>query len=161
MGDVVKQNDWSRREFLGTSAAAGASLAASTVRPLPRAFLNLVAGAPGDTVRFGMIGIGMQGSGLLANAITLPGVECAAAADLYTGRLVLAREIVRPDLPATRRYQDLLDNKDIDCIVAAVPDHWHKQVVGAPVAPGNATTGEKPGPATLPAGAALVAARNL
>ena len=34
-----------------------------------------------------------------------------------------------PILPTTRRYQELLDRKDIDCIVAAVPDHWHKRVV--------------------------------
>ena len=32
-----------------------------------------------DRVRFGMIGVGMQGSGLLARSIALPGVECAAA----------------------------------------------------------------------------------
>jgi predicted dehydrogenase len=34
-----------------------------------------------------------------------------------------------PNLPTTRRYQELLDRKDIDCIVAAVPDHWHMRVV--------------------------------
>ena len=38
-----------------------------------------------EKVRFGIIGIGMQGSGLLTNAIQLPGVECVAAADLYDG----------------------------------------------------------------------------
>jgi predicted dehydrogenase len=34
-----------------------------------------------------------------------------------------------PNLSTTRSYQELLDNKEIDCIVAAVPDHWHKRVV--------------------------------
>jgi len=34
-----------------------------------------------------------------------------------------------PKLFTTRKYQELLDNKEIDCIVAAVPDHWHKRVV--------------------------------
>ncbi len=77
-----------------------------------------------------MIGIGMQGSGLLGTAITLPGVECVAAADLYDGRHTLAKEITgNPKLPTTRHYQELLDRKDIDCIVAAVPDHWHMRVV--------------------------------
>jgi predicted dehydrogenase len=99
--------------------------AASTVLLAPQAMA-----AAGERVRFGMIGIGMQGSGLLGTAITLPGVECVAAADLYDGRHTLAREITgNPNLPATRHYRELLERKDIDCIVAAVPDHWHMRVV--------------------------------
>src|SRR5207249_1561704 len=97
-----------------------------------------------DRVRFGMIGVGMQGSGLLSESIRLPGVECAAACDLYDGRHTLAREIVRADLPVTRRYQTLLDDKNIDCIVAAVPDHWHKQVVVDAVSAGKDIYCEKP-----------------
>ncbi len=135
----MKRNGYSRREFLGMgAAAAGASL-------LKIPSLSIApAVPPSDRVRFGMIGVGMQGSGLLANAITLPGVECAAACDLYDGRHTLAREIVRPDLPVTRRYQELLNNKDIDCIVAAVPDHWHKQVVVDAVGAGKDIYCEKP-----------------
>ena len=67
------------------------------------------------------------------------------ACDLYDGRHTLAREITaKPDLPVTRRYQELLDNKDIDCIVAAVPDHWHKQVVIDAVSAGKDIYCEKP-----------------
>src|ERR1035441_9542890 len=115
---------FSRRTFLRGS---GSLLAARTVLLAPQA---LAASSAGERVRFGMIGIGMQGSGLLGTAITLPGVECVAAADLYDGRHTLAKEIAgNPNLPTTRHYQELLDRKDIDCIVAAVPDHWHKRVV--------------------------------
>src|SRR5438128_12300658 len=113
---------WCGREFLELGGAAvGASLAPTSLR----------AGRmrPSDTVRFGMIGVGMQGSGLLGDAITLPGVTCAGAADLYDGRHTLAREIAGATLPVTRRYQQLLDDKTIDCIVAAVPDHWHRRIV--------------------------------
>ena len=53
----------------------------------------------------------------------------AAACALYDGRHELAREIVGKPIPATRRYQDLLDNKEIDAIIAAVPDHWHHKIV--------------------------------
>ena len=112
--------------------------------------------APSDTVRFGMIGVGMQGSGLLATSIQLPGVECAGAADLYDGRHTLAREIVRPDLPVTRRYRELLDNKNIDCIVAAVPDHWHRQVVIDAVGAGKDIYCEKPMSHTAADGVAMV-----
>jgi predicted dehydrogenase len=137
----------SRRNFLGLSAtAAGATLAAKTifldpdpVWAMPQAL------APSDRVRFGMIGIGMQGSGLMGTSITLPGVECAAACDLYDGRHTLSREIAdSPTLPTTRRYQELLENKEIDCLVAAVPDHWHKQIVVDAVNAGKDIYCEKP-----------------
>src|SRR5438876_2485123 len=160
MGASVKQSNYSRREFLGMSAAAaGASLAAKTIVPLPRDLIPAAAGGPAsDRVRFGMIGVGMQGSGLLSEAITLPGVECAAACDLYDGRHTLAREIVRADLPVTRRYQTLLDAKDIDCIVAAVPDHWHKQVVVDAVSAGKDIYCEKPMSHSAADGVAMVEA---
>ena len=57
-----------------------------------------------------------------------PASNASARADLYDGRHTLAKEITNnPSLPTTRRYQELLDRKDIDCIIAAVPDHWHKR----------------------------------
>ena len=120
----------SRRELFRRSAAGGAVLAANSVLLEPTSFAAAQNSAASDRIRFGMIGIGMQGSGLLGAAIRLPGVECAGAADLYDGRHTLAREITgNSDLPVTRHYLELLDRKDIDCIVAAVPDHWHKRVV--------------------------------
>jgi len=154
----VKRNDWSRREFVGTSAAAaGASLAAQTIGPIPQRFLTRPPPGPAsDRVRFGMIGVGMQGNWLLSESIQLPGVECAGACDLYDGRHTLAREIVRADLPVTRRYQELLVNKDIDCIVAAVPDHWHKQVVVDAVSAGKDIYCEKPMSHTPADGVAMV-----
>src|SRR5256884_391395 len=118
----------------------------------------LVAGPANARVRFGMIGVGMQGSGLLSQSIRLPGIECAAACDLYDGRPTLAREIVRADLPVTRRYQALLDDKTIDCIVAAVPDHWHKQVVVDAVSAGKDIYCEKPMSHSAADGVAMVAA---
>jgi predicted dehydrogenase len=143
----MKKDSFSRREFLGMGAAVGgATLAAKTIFLDPEPlFASLQSVAPSDRVRFGMIGIGMQGSGLLANAIELPGVECVKACDLYDGRHTLAREITaNPTLPVTRRYQELLADKEIDCIVAAVPDHWHKQLVVDTVSAGKDIYCEKP-----------------
>ena len=120
-------NDVSRRRFLQTSAVTGSLLAARAAEALPPS-----AGAMqgGNGIRFGIIGIGMQGSGLLATAHGLEGAQCVGAADLYDGRHTLAREITgNPNLPVTRRYHELLERKDIDCIIAAVPDFWHKRVV--------------------------------
>ena len=115
--------------------------------------------APSDRVRFGMIGIGMQGSGLLSGAITIPGIECVAAADLYDGRHTLAKEITgNASLPTTRHNQELLDRKDIDCIVAAVPDHWHRRVVVDACNAGKDIYCEKPMSHTAPEGFEMVEA---
>src|SRR6202022_4846655 len=107
-GGAMNSNRFSRREFLGIGAAAAGSLGLKTILLDPDPLWALPqAVAPSDRVRFGMVGIGMQGSGLLTNSIELPGVECAAACDLYDGRHTLAKEIVVPNLPPTRRSTDL------------------------------------------------------
>ncbi|HKW66161.1 MAG TPA: Gfo/Idh/MocA family oxidoreductase [Terriglobales bacterium] len=102
------------------------------------------AGSANDRVRFGMIGVGGQGSSLLGQAVELHGAECAAASDVYDGRLTLAREIAGDKLPVTRRYQELLDNKEIDCIVAALPDHWHRRIALEVLSAGKDLYLEKP-----------------
>jgi predicted dehydrogenase len=148
----------SRRAFLQTSTGAAALLAAREVLLAPEVEASNRRVAPGDPVRFGMIGVGMQGSGLLATSITLPGVECAAACDLYDGRHTLAREIAGPTLRTTRRYQELLDSKDVDCIVAAVPDHWHRKIVVDSLSAGKDVYCEKPMSHTAADGFEMVAA---
>ena len=67
---MSKQKDsLSRRKFLGISAAAaGATLAAKTILLEPEPLFAL-ATAASDRVRFGMIGIGMQGNWLLGQSI--------------------------------------------------------------------------------------------
>jgi predicted dehydrogenase len=153
-------NRFPRRQFLHTGTAALAGLASSNSVLLEAQSPGAARpAAPGDRVRFGIIGIGMQGSGLLANAIALPGVECVAAADLYDGRHTLAKEITNNSaLPTTRRYQELLDRKDIDCIVAAVPDHWHKRVVVDACNAGKDIYCEKPMSHTIAQGYEMVEA---
>lgn len=155
----MKRNRVSRRQFLHSSlGAAGASLAAATFLESPPLLASPRPRASSDQVRFGIVGVGMEGSGLLSTAIRLPGVECVAASDLYDGRHELAREIVGKPIPVTRRYQELLDNKDIDAIVVAVPDHWHRQVVVDALAAGKDVYCEKPFSHNPADGLAMVAA---
>jgi predicted dehydrogenase len=133
----------SRREFVGIgTAVAGVSLAGWPVRAAPEERVD--AKLQASQVRFGIIGVGMQGVTLLRESIALSGVECAGACDLYDGRHVLAREVAGPELPVTRRYQQLLDDRSISCIIAAVPDHWHRRIVIDSVKAGKDVYCEKP-----------------
>jgi predicted dehydrogenase len=152
--------NYPRRRYLKT-AAAGGLLTAGGARLEAEIPNDQAPAASSDPVRFGIIGIGMQGSGLLSSALTLSGVQCVAAADLYDGRHTLAREITdNPNLPTTRRYQELLDRKDIDCIVAAVPDHWHRRVVVDACNAGKDVYCEKPMSHTVEDGNAMVEAAH-
>ena len=149
---------FSRRHFLQTGAGmAAASLAVKTIFLDPPMLGALPAGAS-DRVRFGIVGIGMEGTNLLTTAIQLPGVECVAACDLYDGRHELAREIVGKPIPTTRKYKELLDNKEIDAIVIGVPDHWHKQVFVDALAAGKDVYIEKPMSHSAADGVAMVEA---
>jgi predicted dehydrogenase len=153
---------YSRRDFIRNSAAiSGGAWAAKSIllepgymlaspRPVP----------PSDRIRFGIVGVGMQGSGLLGTAIKLPGIECVAASDLYDGRRELAREIVGKEIPTTRKYQELLDNKEIDAIIAAVPDHWHKQIVVDACNAGKDVYCEKPMTHAVSEGYEMIAAQQ-
>ncbi|MCB0610113.1 MAG: gfo/Idh/MocA family oxidoreductase, partial [Lewinella sp.] len=62
-----------------------------------------------DKVRIALIGAGIQGHNDLQTALKVPGVELAAACDLYTGRLERLRELHGKDLFVTRDYREILE----------------------------------------------------
>lgn len=134
----------SRREFLraGSGAAVGGFLIAHTFDLAAKEQTS--APATSEVVRFGIIGVGTEGSALLRTAMTLPGLECVAASDLYDGRHTLAKEIAGAAVRTTRRYHEILDDKNIQAVIVAVPDFWHKQVVVDALAAGKDVYCEKP-----------------
>src|ERR1019366_3769178 len=112
---IAMKRDLTRRNFIQTAAGvAGLALATKAIAlPEPAYAQQWATGPSGEMVQFGIIGIGMQGSGLLKTAVELPGTKCIAACDLWDGRQTLAKEIAGPDIMTTRKYQELLANKDI------------------------------------------------
>jgi predicted dehydrogenase len=136
----------SRRDFIRrTTSAAGATLAAKTILvDSGPSYAQNAAVPPSDRLHIGIIGVGEQGSGLLRSAISLPGIECVAACDLWDGRHTLAQEIVGKPIKVTRRYQELLDDKEIDCIINGTPDFWHKQILVDCCNAGKDVYSEKP-----------------
>jgi predicted dehydrogenase len=105
----------SRRKFLGKMASG---IATTIAAPAAK-----VLGA-NDRVRMGIIGPGARGTELVREAIALPGVDFVAFADVYTRRLEEAKKLV----PDARTYLDaryLLDDKSIDAVIVATPQHLH------------------------------------
>ena len=133
----------SRRAFLRATGGA----AVGSLLPVHIIDLNAEAQEPPastDLVRFGIIGVGTEGSALLRTAVALPNVKCVAASDLYDGRHTLAKEIAGQDVRTTRRYQEVLEDSSIQCVIVATPDFWHKQVVVDALRAGKDVYCEKP-----------------
>ena len=97
-----------------------------------------------DKVRLAVIGMGIQGSGDLRTALKVPGVEFAAACDLYDGRLKRAKEKYGNELFTTRDYREILNRKDIDAIIIATSDHWHARIANDAMKAGKDVYCEKP-----------------
>jgi predicted dehydrogenase len=114
--------------------------------------------APSDRVRFASIGTGTRGCELLQASLAVPGIECVAICDLYDSRHEAGQEAVQKQVPATRSYKEILDRKDIDAVIVAVPDHQHRRIVVDACAAGKDVYCEKPMSHNVEDGFAIVEA---
>ena len=97
-----------------------------------------------DHVAVGLIGCGGRGryvSGLMREA---PGVEFAAAADVYLPNAERAKEWAGPSATAYQDFRRLLERKDIDAVLVATPDHWHATIAVLACQAGKDVYVEKP-----------------
>ncbi len=109
-----------RRHFLG-AAALGAEFAGDLLADAPQRV------SPNDRVRVALIGNGIQGNGDARMSIAA-GAELVAVADVYQGRLTRAKEMWGDRIFTTRDYREVLARPDVDAVIIAVPDHWHRQI---------------------------------
>ena len=131
-----------RRMFLQSAVKTAAVGAAVTqLHPL---FAQAVKHASGDEIRLALIGAGIQGQHDAGVAIEVPGVKLVAVADCYDGRLRHAREMWGSDVFTTRDYNEILARKDVDAVIIATPDHWHKRAAVDAMRAGKDVYLEKP-----------------
>lgn len=100
--------------------------------------------APSDRVRVGVIGIGARAQQDVSSFTAVPGVELVVAADVYRDRLTRAKEVLGEKLETTGDYRRILDRKDIDAVLIASPDHWHKRMMIEAMDAGKDVYCEKP-----------------
>ena len=150
-----------RRSFL-QSAAKTATLAAAATR-FPPLFGQTAATAsrsPNDNIQLALIGAGIQGQGDTGWALQVPGVKLVAVADCYDGRLTHVKELWGADLFTTRDYREILQRKDVDAVLIATPDHWHKQAAVDSLRAGKDVYLEKPMIHLYSDGPEIIAAAN-
>lgn len=105
-------NDLTRRGF--TSAAALATAAS----------YNRILGA-NDRIRMGYIGLGNRGDQVHDGFLEYGDAETVAVCDLKDGYLDLAVKKSRGNPQRYKDYRKLLEQKDVDAVAIATPDHWH------------------------------------
>lgn len=137
---------FSRRNFIKSSmlGVAGISL-------FPGSITSCKGG--GDLIKLGFIGIGQRAMTLLNAFIQIPGVRVTAGCDVYGVKRQRFENFVKKfykkynvtsPLKIYENFEDLVEDKNIDAVVIATPDHQHARIAIAACKAGKDVYLEKP-----------------
>jgi predicted dehydrogenase len=162
-----------RRTFVATTGIVSAGIALGA-NPVNASAYDSIKGA-NDKIRVGFIGVGNRGSQLLQIFMAQPDCEIAALCDIYEPYITRDRTQVDPryikDMPGqipkmgenfpdkVTKYSDyrkLLEDKSIDAVCIATPDHWHAIMTTEAIKAGKDVYIEKPFSKTISEGRAIV-----
>jgi predicted dehydrogenase len=132
----MNSSDSSRRDFLKTAGMGTVLLSAASV--------SRVYGA-NDRINMGVIGCGGMGTGHLSSMVKrseADNLRVLSVCDVYQRRLTRAKKISETD--GFLDYRKVLDNKDVDALLIATPDHWHGKISIDAVESGKHVYCEKP-----------------
>ena len=168
----IKSNQ-NRREFIAKSSLATAGISFG-INAFSSIQTNRFTGA-NDKIRMGFIGIGNRGSQLLELFMQNSDVEVAVLCDIYESYLNRDRSKVDPRYLADRPgqvpkmgekfpikpllyndFRKLLEDKTIDAVCIATPDHWHAVMMNEAVRAGKDVYVEKPLTQTIYEGRSMV-----
>ena len=114
-----------RRRFLSTGLAAGASLSLG-----PRVLARPTRRSPSDELRLAVVGVRSRGRDHIEGLRQLEGVRVVALCDV--DQAFLDREVARLAAPEIglrvagyRDFRKLLEQGEIDAVSIATPNHWH------------------------------------
>jgi predicted dehydrogenase len=123
----------SRRHFLSSSSAIA----------LPNAALAASSQA-NSQIQVGVIGCGARSQELMAGLMANPGARIVACCDAYKGRVTRTIENWGNGVKAHASYKEILERKDVDAVIIATPDHWHRTMCLEAMAQGKDIYCEKP-----------------
>lgn len=120
-----------RRMFLNTSGglaiASSTALWSSTLSATEEA--NTTGNSPSETVRIGIMGVNGRGAALATSFMAQSNVRIGAICDVdgsVLGRTVEAVEKSQGTKPkAVADIRKMLEDKSLDVLVVAAPNHWH------------------------------------
>ena len=113
-----------------------------------------------DRVQLGLIGCGERGRSDMGKFIKAGNTDVVALCDIYGAQTDRAKQ----DAPNARSFTDhraLLDLKDVDAALIAVPDHWHAVTATDALNAGKDVYVEKPLTLKMEEGPGIVKAARL
>jgi len=124
------QKGVNRRQFLGHSAQRAAGVAVGVASLAASASAGLA--FPSDRLRVGVIGVRNQGKLLTGELAKFSDVDVCTLCDvdesLFDPAIRLVTEAGRPAPTVEGDFRRLLDERSIDAVVIATPDHWHAEI---------------------------------
>lgn len=124
----------------------------------------LTGAAPSDQVVLGVIGSGGRGTLVMSTFQKDPAVRVGAICDVYEPNLERALSVARKAASsrprAYRNYRRLLEDKDVNAVLIATPEHWHHRMVLDALDAGKDIYVEKPLCQTPEQGVELVRAEK-
>ena len=154
---MIDKTNSSRRNFLKYSAigVAGMSL-----------FPGIITSCKGekDMINLGFIGVGQRAMTLLNAFIQIPGVRVTAGCDVYGIKRQRFENFVKKfynknnvtsPFKTYEKFEDLLEDKNVDAVVIATPDHQHARIAIAACKAGKDIYLEKPVTFTISEGQQL------
>ncbi len=145
--------DFNRRTFLAGATAATVALASRR---------SAHASAASEMVSIAIMGVNNRGSQLATSLVTLPGVRIAYVCDCDEHALakgVAAATSAGDSAPkAIKDFRHALDDKSIDALFCAAPNHWHAPATILACAAGKHVYCEKPCSHTPAEGERMIAA---
>ena len=127
-----------------------------------RAFLAGMAGAgyaagAQNRVRVGVIGSGNRGQYVMGK-FNEAGAELPAVCDIYEPNLAEGMKLAAPGAKAYDDHRRLLEDRSLDAVLIATPEHWHAQMVVDAAEAGKDIYVEKPLAHTIEDGFRMVEA---
>ncbi|NNF44650.1 MAG: Gfo/Idh/MocA family oxidoreductase, partial [Phycisphaerales bacterium] len=128
----------SRRAFISSSAALATLPAASWARVL----------GANDRLNLAVIGTGGMGTGHTRSLVRrrdADNLSVTRVCDVYRRRLNNAVKVIEGAPSAgTMEYREVLDDRGVDAVVIATPDHWHTKIAIEAMEAGKDVYCEKP-----------------
>ncbi len=138
----MTQSKQARRDFLKTTAAAGAAASVPYFFSTPKTLAQETK-SKNDRINIGVIGAGGMAGGNMRSAKDW--LDVVAIADVDAGRLErFNNDISGGKADVYEDYREVLERDDIDVIHVATPDHWHTKPLIEAMLAGKDVYCEKP-----------------